>query len=153
MSGEEEEEEKKEFQSLFFFNITLLLHMVIYEASAKVNMLKETAYGSVCVCALCGSSRQTTAFTLALDISWKTNTISHLLWGCRKQFETSSTCVVCFTAYLCWIKSARLYSMHVWNLFSLTSGKHHRWFQFELFSLTTTSLSCCKVGHNFQFLI
>lgn len=87
----------------------------------------------VYVC-LSGSSNQTTAFTLALHISWKTNTISHLLWGCRKQFETSSTCVVYFTAYLCWIKSVCLYNMHAWNLFRLTSGKYHRWFQFELFS-------------------
>lgn len=104
--------------------------MVIHKA--KVNMLKETAFGSVCVC-LYGSSNQTTDFTPALHISWKTNTISHLLWGCHKQFETSSTRVVYFTAYLGWIKSVCLYNMHAWNLFRLTSSKYQRWFQFELF--------------------
>lgn len=120
---------KKKKHNDFFFSITLLLYMVIHKACVKVNMLKETAYGSVCVCVCC-SSNQPTAFTPALHICWKTNTISHLLWVCRKQFETSSTCAIFFTAYLCWIKSTRPYDMHAWNLFRLTSGKYHRWFQF-----------------------
>lgn len=84
----------------------------------------------------------------------KNNTISHLLWDCRKQFETSSTCVVYFIAYPHWIKSAC-----PCTCLEFTASKYNRLFQFAVFSppprlptLNNTLLSFCKMGHHFLFL-